>query len=81
MQIDIDSNFTAKTVEDLCSQLNVVFSKLFATLQNQPNFHLDVDPSTPLPSNLPPKTIIFQLTANNTLRLAIFDGQNTNHSL
>lgn len=81
MQIDIDSNFTAKDVEGLCDQLNNAFGKLFATLQKQPNFHLDIDPATPLPANLPSGTIVFQLTANNTLKLGIYDGTNTNLSI
>lgn len=81
MNIDIDSNFNAKDIEELNSQLNDVFSKLFATLQRQPNFYLDIDPSTPVPSNLPASTIVFQLTANNTLKLGIYNGEHVNTSI
>lgn len=81
MQIDIDCNFAgAKTVEELGRMVNDAFGKLFAKLQNQPTFHLDTDPTTPLPENLPPNTIVFQLTATNTLRLGLWDGENLNTS-
>lgn len=80
-QIDIDANFTgAKTVEELAGLLESFAQKLFAKLQAQPTFHLDTDPSTPLPTNLPPNTIVFQLTNQNTLRLGLWDGDNLNTS-
>lgn len=81
MQVEADASFNAEDVKGLCEQLNTAFTKLFAILQKQPNFYLDVDPATPLPANLPPRTIVFQMGANNTLKLGIYDGENVNTSI
>lgn len=80
MKLDIDVDLKSSKVEDLVPKLEEIFQKLFAILQKQPNFHLDTDPSTPIPNSLEPNTIVFQLTATNTLRLGIFDGDHVNTS-
>lgn len=78
MKIDIDPNLSGKSVEELRAEMSNKLQQLFATLQKQPNFYLDLDPSTPLPNSLAPQTIVFQLNSTNTLKVAVWDGKHAN---
>lgn len=78
MNLNIDYNINAKTVEEFAAQTEQVFQRLFEALQRQPNFYLNLNPQTPIPRNLPRGTIVFTITGVNTFRVGVWDGQNLN---
>lgn len=76
MTVDIETNFSdAQTVEELAGLMQKFVGQLFASLQKYPNIEVRTDASKPVSNNTPAGTIIFTFNRDNTLKTAIWDGQ------
>lgn len=62
-----------QTIGEVTSELDRIFRKLDAALQQQPNFRVLTDPNAPVPESDPTGTVIFQLNASNVVRIGIYN--------